>query len=68
MIVDHLGDHFMGYALNQIDKRQNEDVKKLSRISSRREIPPMDVFLNHIYNPLIMPPKEIDLAIPNALD
>ena len=47
---------------------KKEDADELPRIGSRRETPPPDVFLDHIYNPSIKPPREIDLAVPDAPD
>jgi hypothetical protein len=66
--VDQLGGHFAGYDLQHIDRRKSEDTGKLSRIGSRRKMPPVGVFLDHIYNPSIKPPDEIDFAIPDAPD
>ena len=66
--VDQLSGHFAGYELHHIDRRKNEEADMLSRIGSKREMPPAGVFLNHIYNPSIKPPKEIDLAVPDAPD
>ena len=66
--VDQLGGHFAGYDLIHVDRRKNEEADELSRIGSRRENPPPDVFPDKIYNPSIKPPKQIDIAIPDAPD
>jgi ribonuclease HI len=66
--VDQLAGHFIGYELEHVDRRKNEEADELSRIGSRREQPPPGVFLDQLHNPTVKPPKEIELATPPSPD
>src|SRR3954467_8665100 len=62
--VDKLGGHFVGYSVEWIDRRKNEEADSLPRISSARLAPPAGIFLDTITKPSVSPPREIDIGIP----
>src|SRR4051812_46291322 len=62
--VDKLGGHFVGYSVEWIDRRKNEEADALSRIGSARLAPPAGVFLDTITKPSVSPPREIDIGVP----
>jgi hypothetical protein len=63
-VIDQLAGHFLGYELEHIDRRKNEEADELSRIGSRREQPPPGTFLDQLHSPMVRPPKEVDSATP----
>jgi hypothetical protein len=66
--VDQLGGSFMGYSVEWIDRRKNEEADALSRLRSTCQPSPPGVFLDILDRPLVLPPKQIELGIPLTPD
>ena len=63
--VDRAAGFFSGYQVEHIDRRKNEAADALSRIGSRRDPIPPNVFKAELYNPSVKLPTEEELAIPD---
>ena len=50
--------------MEHIDRRKSEAADALSRYGSKRYPVPPGVFLDHLHNPSVQPPKEVDSANP----
>ena len=58
---------FSGYQVDHIDRRKNEAADALSRLGSRREPVPPNVFLDEIWNPSVKLDAEEDLGYPDRV-
>ena len=67
-LVDQVGRHFAGMELEHINQGKNEAADALSRFGSKRDHVPPDVFLNHLHNPSVQLPTEVDTAYPPPSD
>ena len=63
--VDRVAGFFSGYQVEHIDRRKNEAADALSRIGSRRDPIPPNVFKAELYNPSVKLPTEEELAVPD---
>ena len=63
--VDKVAGFFSGYQVNHIDRRKNEAADALSRLGSRRQPVPPNVFLAELWSPSVKIPTEEDLAYPD---
>lgn len=63
--VSRLAGHFDGYSVDHIDRRQNEAADVLSRLGSRREKVPPNVFLSELHHPSVKIPTGADIAQPD---
>jgi ribonuclease HI len=66
--VDQAGASFVGYVVEWVDRRKNEQADALSRLGSKRQPPPPGVFLDIVTRPSVQPAREIDIAEPPAPD
>jgi ribonuclease HI len=60
--VDRVAGFFSGYQVDHIDRRKNDAADALSRLSSRREPVPPNVFLDELWTPSVKPQDLGDLA------
>lgn len=63
--VDKVAGFFSGYQVEHIDRRKNEAADAFSRIGSRREPVPPNVFKADLYHPSVKLPTEEELAVPD---
>ena len=63
--VDQIVGFFFGYQVEHIDRRKNEAADALSRLGSRREKVPSNVFLDELHHPSVKLPSEEELAFPD---
>ena len=63
--VTNIARHFMGYQVDHIDRRLNEEADALSHLGSQRKPVPPNVFLDVLHNPSVKLPTEEDIAIPD---
>ena len=63
--VDQIAGFFSGYQVEHIDRRKNEAADALSRLGSRREKVPPNVFLDELHHPPVKLPSEEELAFPD---
>ena len=63
--VEQIAGYFSGYQVEHIDRRKNEAADALSRLRSRREKVPPNVFLDELHHPSVKLPSEVELAFPD---
>ena len=63
--VEQIARFFSGYQVDHIDRRKNEAVDALSRLGSRREKVPPNVFVDELHHPSVKLPSEEELAFPD---
>jgi ribonuclease HI/transposase InsO family protein len=66
--VDKVAGFFTGYQVEHIDRRKNEAADNLSRLGSKREPVPPNVFLAELHHPSVKLPTEEELANPDEPD
>ena len=66
--VDKVAGFFSGYQVDHVDRRKNEAAYALSRLGSRREQVPPNVFLAELWNPSVKVLSEEDLTYPDPAD
>ena len=63
--VEQIAGFFSGYQVEHINRRKNEAADALSRLGSRREKVPPNVFLDELHHPSVKLPSEEELAFPD---
>ena len=63
--VDKATGFFSGYQVDHVDRRKNEAADALSRLGSRRQPVPPNVFLAELWSPSVKVPSEEELAFPD---
>ena len=63
--VEQIAGFFSGYQVEHIDRHKNEAADALSRLGSRREKVPPNVFLDELHHPSVKLPSEEELAFPD---
>ena len=63
--VDQIAGFFSGYQVEHIDRRKNEVADALSRLGSRREKVPPNVFLDELHHLSVKLPSEEELTFPD---
>ena len=63
--VEQIAGFFSGYQVEHIDRRKNKAADALSRLGSRREKIPPNVFLDELHHPSVKLPSEEELAFPD---
>ena len=63
--IEQIARFFSGYQVEHIDRRKNEAADALSRLGSRREKVPPNVFLDELHHPSVKLPSEEELAFPD---
>ena len=66
--VDKVAGFFSGYRVDHIDRRKNEVSDALSRLGSRRQPVPPNVFLAEIWNPPVKLLSEEEIACPDSIN
>ena len=63
--VDQIAGFFSSYQVEHIDRRKNQAADALSRLGSRREKVPPNVFLDELHHPSVKLPSAEELAFPD---
>ena len=66
--VDKVAGFFSGYQVDHIDRRKNGATDALSRLGSRREPVPPNVFLAELWSPSVKVPSEEEIAYPDPAE